>query len=139
MSNGSEFGAQLRRFAEKTGNKLENVDRAFKLGLLERLVRGTRVADPMTWKRPDPDYRGGTMRGNWQVTQGAPAQAQIARLNTGLAVPPEEQAKIQPFAKTYLTNTTDYFAVWNEVDGTIPRAVASASAALAEAVRETGN
>lgn len=134
------FGAQLQAFAEKTGGTLEEVDVSFKLSLLNRLVRLTRVADPMTWKQPDPTYRGGTMRGNWQITSGAPASGpQLVRRNTGLQADPAEAAKIMPFSKTFLTNTTTYFPVWNERDGTIPKAIANARAALRRAIAEAKN
>ena len=129
------FGVQLQMFAQKTGATLADVDVGFKLSLLERVVRNTRVADPATWKRPDPSYLGGTMRGNWQITSGAPASGpELPTRNTSLSPDPSEVAKIQPFSKTFLTNTTSYFPVWNEVDGTIPKAISNARAALRRAV-----
>lgn len=131
------FGAQLKAFAEKTGEKLEDVDVAFKLSVFNRAVRYTRVADPSTWKRPDPDYLGGTMRGNWQVTTGAPAPAFLEGVrNQAQALPSGEAAKIQPFSSTFLTNNTPYVRVWEERDAMVGRAIADARRALAEAVRQ---
>lgn len=135
MANNIPLGQQLQAFAAKTGGTLEDVDVAFKLGILNRAVKLTRVADPATWKRPDPTYLGGTMRGNWQVSQGAPASGpELPRKNTGFNADPTETAKIRPFSKTYFTNNTAYFPVWNERDGTIAKAIASARAALRTAV-----
>lgn len=132
----ASFGAQLQAFADKTGEKLADVDRAFKLGVFSDVVRLTRVADPSSWKRPDPTYLGGTMRGNWQVTTGAPATAFIeGRRNTGTALPAGEAGKIQPFSATWLSNNTPYVMVWEEVDGMVGIAIAQAKNRLAEAVR----
>lgn len=129
------FGQQLRSFAEKTGEKLEDVDVGFKLGLFGRVVKRTRVADPLSWKRPDPTYKGGTMRGNWQVTTGAPAQNFIVgRLNTTPALPATEAAQIQPFSVTWLTNNTPYVLVYEEKDAMVASARADALRILAAEV-----
>lgn len=134
---GADLGQQLRAFADKTGEKLEDVDRAFKLGLFNRVVSMTRVADPSTWKRPDPTYLGGTMRGNWQVTTGQPASAFIeGQRNTVAVLPADEGAKIAPFSRTYLTNNTPYVRVWEEVDGMVARGVSDARRQLEKAVRD---
>lgn len=131
----SKFAADLRKFAEKTGEKLEKVDRAYKLALFGRVVRGTRVADPSTWQRPDPDYRGGTMRGNWFVATGAPdSKFILGNLNTSEDLPASESAKIQPFSLTYLANSTPYVLVYEEKDGMVRGAIAAANRTLAEAV-----
>jgi len=132
----ADFGAQLQAIADKTGERLEDVDRAFKLQLFNMVVRNTRVADPLSWKRPDPTYLGGTMRGNWQVTTGAPAQTFIeGRRNTAAVMPGSESAKIQPFSETWLTNNTPYVRVWEEEDAMVGRAIADARRQLARVVQ----
>lgn len=129
-----KFAAQLHAFAEKTGQKLEDVDVAFKLSLFNRVVRNTRVADPSTWKKPDPSYKGGQMRGGWQVS--ASATFVEGYRNTGASLPGDEVGKIHPYTVTYLTNAVPYAPVYNEIDNIIGLAVADALSALAEAVRE---
>lgn len=131
------FAQDLRKFAEKTNEKLEDVDRAFKLALFSEVVRNTRVADPASWKRPDPTYLGGTMRGNWQVTTGAPAQTFIeGQRNRSQVLPADEQAKILAFSATWLSNNTPYVLVWEEQDAMVGRAIAGARRTLSEAVRD---
>lgn len=132
------FGAQLKAFADKTQEDLGDVDRAFKLGLFGRVVQRTRVADPASWKRPDPTYLGGTMRGNWQVTTGAPAGSfKEGSRNTGTALPASEAAKIKPFSATFLTNNTPYVLVWEERDAMVSLAMADARRQLEQAVNQS--
>ncbi|WP_299945354.1 hypothetical protein [uncultured Ruegeria sp.] len=136
----ASFGAQLQAFAEKTDNKLQDVDRAFKLELFGMIVGRTRVADPSTWKRPDPDYLGGTMRGNWQVTTDVPAQTFIeGQRNTSFALPADEAGKIEPFSSTWLSNNTPYVLVWEETDAMVGASLADARRLLAEAVADAGD
>lgn len=133
----NKFGAQLHAFAKKTGDKLEDVDVAFKLGLFERVIRNTRVADPMSWKRPDPTYRGGQMRGGWQVTAAAVFREGVR--NTTAALPVAEVGKVQPFSVTYLSNAVPYAPIYEEKDAMMGRAIADAQRALAEAVNDVAN
>lgn len=131
------FGAQLRAIAEKNKQKIEDVDRAFKFGLFGMVVRNTRVADPGSWKRPDPNYRGGQMRGNWFVGDGAPVDRFIEGLrNTSTALHSAEATKIKPFTVTYLTNTTPYVRVYEEKDAMIGLAIADARRQLEKVARE---
>jgi len=119
------FGAQLKAFADKTGEKLEDVDRGFKLALGNRLVLNTRVDT-------------GRLRGNWQVTTGAPAQGETGRLQSeaNSALNASEAARIAPFSVTYFTNNVPYAFVWEERDGITGRAIADARRVLDEAVRD---
>ena len=136
----ADFGAQLTAWAEKTENKLQDVDRAFKLELFNMIVGRTRVADPSTWKRPDPDYLGGTMRGNWQVTTDAPATTFIeGRRNVSHTLPTSEIGRIEPFSSTWLSNNTPYVMVWEETDAMVGASIADARRILAEAVEDAGN
>ena len=133
----SKFTDDLRKFAAKQGERLETVDRAFKFGMFGDVVRNTRVADPMSWKQPDPDYRGGTLRGNWQVSTGTPATGYTpGKLNTGEALPAGEAANIKPFSLTYLANNVPYALVYEEKDGMVRGAIARANRRLREAVAD---
>lgn len=120
-----DFAADLKRFADKTEEKLEDVDVGFKLGVFNRVVLNTRVDT-------------GRMRGNWQVSTGAPAGGETGRLqseaNTFLDA--GESAKIQPFSATYLTNNVPYAIVWEERDGMMGRAIAEARQVLEEVARD---
>lgn len=134
----ASFAAQLQAFADKTNEKLEDVDRAFKLSLFNRVVANTRVADPSTWKRPDPTYLGGTMRGNWQVSTGGPVTDFIeGQRNFTFALPEAEAGRIQAFSSTWLTNNTPYVFVYEELDAMVGKALADARRALEEAVATT--
>lgn len=120
----AKFGAQLRAFAEKTGERLEDVDVGFKLSVFNRAVSYTRVDT-------------GRMRGNWQVSTGAPARGETGKLQpVSVALDPAEAAKILPFTVTYLSNNVPYILVWEEQDGMAARAIADARAILNEAVRD---
>ena len=112
------FTQDLRRFADKTGETLEEVDVGFKLAILSDVVRNTRVDT-------------GRMRGNWQVTTGSPAVGETGREQpTSIEVPPEEVAKIEPFSSTWITNNVPYAVVWEERDGMLGLALANAQANL---------
>ena len=121
----ASFGQQLQRFAEKTGEKLEDVDVGFKLDLFTRAVRNTRVDT-------------GRMRGNWQVSTGAPADGETGRRQPeeNIYLDPSEEAKIQPFSLTWLTNNTPYVVIWEERDGITGRAIAEARQMLEQVVRD---
>ena len=119
------FGEQLRRFAEKTGEDLAGVDVGFKFDLFSRAVQLTPVDT-------------GRLRGNWQITNGAPAAGVLAQTDTreGAPLDAAREAEIQPFSVTYLTNNMEY-APYVEVNtGMVGRAIAGAQASLARAVAE---
>jgi hypothetical protein len=117
----ASFAAQLQAFADKTGEKLERVDVAFKINLFDRAVQRTRVDT-------------GRLRGNWQVTTGAPAPGVIDRNQQAGGLIGQEAGKVEPFSVTYLTNNLPYAIVYDEIDGIIAGAVADAKAQLAEVI-----
>ena len=118
-----DFGAQLHRFAEKTGEKLEDVDTSFKLSLFDRVVRRTRVDT-------------GRMRGNRQVTTNAPATAELQRFQRGSGLVVSEAEKIEPFSETWLANNVPYVRIWEERDGMVAAAIADANRQLKVAVEK---
>ena len=112
------FVRDIRAFAEKTEETLEDVDRGFKLAILTDVVRNTRVDT-------------GRLRGNWQVSTGSPAAGETGRLQPQSPAPsPEEVAKILPFSSTWFTNNVPYAVVWEERDGMLGLAIANAQANL---------
>lgn len=117
------FAAQLQAWANKTEQKLEDVDRAFKLELFNQVVRTTRVDT-------------GRLRGNWQVTTGAPARGQLERFQKAGGLSSIEVAKIQPFSSTWLSNNLPYARIWEQRDGMVGGALAMARRALAKAVQD---
>lgn len=121
----ASFGDQLRRFAEKTGEELADVDVAFKFGVFSDAVALTPVDT-------------GRLKGNWQITNGAPAAGVLARTDPTPGIPLDlaEQAKIQPFSVTYLTNNMEYGPYVEEKQGFVGRAIANARARLEQAVRD---
>lgn len=120
-----DFADDLRRFSDLTGEKLEDVDVAFKLGLFNRVVLNTRVDT-------------GRMRGNWQVSTGAPAGGETGRVQSeaNTVLDPTEAGRIAPFSATFLTNNVPYAYIWEERDGMMGRGIAEARQILEEAVRD---
>lgn len=121
----ANFGDQLRRFAEKTGEELADVDVGFKFGVFNDAVRLTPVDT-------------GRLRGNWQITNGAPAQGVLAKFDTaeGAPLPMAAMAEIRPYSVTYLTNNVEYGPYVEEKQGFVGRAIANARARLEQAVRD---
>lgn len=119
----ASFAAQLQAWANKTERRLEDVDRAFKLELFNQVVLTTRVDT-------------GRLRGNWQVSTGAPAVTEIERFQKAGGLQAGEVAKIQPFSSTWLSNNLPYAMVWEQRDGMVGGAVAMAQRALAKAVQD---
>lgn len=109
------FASDLRLIAEKTGKRLDQVDRGFKFRIFNGVARDTRVDT-------------GRMRGDWQVTQDMPATGPSGVVDptprgTG-GLRPAELNKIESFSNTFLTNTVPYALVWEERDGMIATALA---------------
>lgn len=83
------FDAQIRQFAEKAGENVDQVIRGTLLSIFTAVIKRTPVGDPNLWvynrgtsEEPDyvdyiayqgypPGYIGGTARGNWQAQIGA--------------------------------------------------------------------
>lgn len=122
----NSFGDQLRRFAEKTGEELADVDVAFKFNVFDRAVRLTPVDT-------------GRLRGNWQITNGAPAQGVLQVFDEsaeGRPLDVQAEALIQPFTVTYLTNNVEYGPYVEEMYGFVGKAIANSRAALRRALAE---
>lgn len=124
----NKFGAQLQKFAEQTGEDLADVDVGFKFLLFDDAVRGTPVDT-------------GRLRGNWQITNGAPAAGTLDVVSDdqeGTPLDPAAELEIQPFSTTYMTNNLIY-AVPMEINyGFVGRALANAPKRLDDAIRRGG-
>lgn len=77
------FALDLSKFIEKAQGNAETVVRKVGIDMLAKVVDRSPVGNPENWKSPPPaGYVGGRFRGNWQVTFGAPAQEEIARIDS---------------------------------------------------------
>lgn len=107
------FTSDLRKIAKSRNLDLKKISVTVPLRLFNAVLRDTRVDQ-------------GRLRGNFQVTQGAPAVTVLDRNdpNKGGDLVASEASKIEPFSLTFLTNNLVYAPVWEEKDGMIGRAVA---------------
>jgi hypothetical protein len=120
----NKFGQQLKDFAEKTGQELEDVDVAFKFALFDRVFRGTPVDT-------------GRLRANWQITNDTPATNAIAAFDEVAEGTPLDQSAellIKPFSVTYLANNLIYAVAMEERYQMVGRAIINARSALARAI-----
>jgi len=63
----TNFGDQLRRFADKTDARVNLVVKKIVFDISTRLVLRSPVGDPEYWQSPaPPGYVGGRFRANWQ-------------------------------------------------------------------------
>lgn len=69
-SNAQSFSLDIAKFIEKAKAAPEQVVRKVGLSIGSRLVDMSPVADPDTWKNPDPTYVGGRFRANWNLSFG---------------------------------------------------------------------
>lgn len=107
MSDAAKFAAELD--AEGAAVLAEPLAqrRLIASELLQRLVLRTPVGQPSTWKHPAPKgYVGGYHRGQWQMTNGAPAEGEVPFRSAG-AVFSEAQGALEQMtleATTWITN-----------------------------------
>ncbi|SFB19128.1 hypothetical protein [Azotobacter beijerinckii] len=108
------FELDLRAFVEKAKGNADQVVKKVGTDMLAKIVERSPVGHPELWKSPPPPgYVGGRFRGNWQVTFGAPATAEVNRIDAeggstkaaGAAVLAAYQSGINSI---WLTNTVPY-------------------------------
>lgn len=76
------FSLDLREFVEKAKGNAEMVVQKVGIDMLARIVDRSPVGNPELWRSPPPPgYVGGRFRGNWQVSFGAPATAEVQRVD----------------------------------------------------------
>jgi hypothetical protein len=107
------FALDLRRFAERTGERADAVVRKVVFDVGSSLVLKSPVGDPKYWASPAPEgYVGGRFRANWQYGLGsinkktteeidANGTATISSLEAG--VPQDASGRIH-----YITNSLPY-------------------------------
>lgn len=107
----TSFAVDLQKIADKIGRSLDQTVRATTIELFSGTILSTPVGDPSRWKNPPPaGYVGGRLRGNWQVSIGAPKSGEIDRIDSsGSATVAAMQAGIGGAGSvTYLTNNLPY-------------------------------
>jgi hypothetical protein len=66
------FELALRQFAEKAGNRADEVVRKVAIDVMARVVDRSPVGNPTLWKSPPPaGYVGGRFRANWTLQVGS--------------------------------------------------------------------
>lgn len=106
------FSDDLAKFEAKTSEKLDLSVRKIALELFSRVILRSPVANPASWKNPDPSYVGGRFRANWQVSIGAIPNGTLELIDkTGQATISEATAKaagVEAGDVIYLTNNLPY-------------------------------
>ena len=103
----SSFSADVLKFAQATGTKVDQACRAIKLNLFSSVIMKTRVDT-------------GRLRGNWQTSVGSPNLTATARLDpTGSSAISEASRTVKADTVDYLTNNLPYAEIWEERDGMI--------------------
>lgn len=108
------FELDLRAFIDKAKGNAETVVRKVGIDMLARIIDRSPVGNPSLWKDPPPPgYVGGRFRGNWQVTFGAQASAEVARIDpNGSATKAAGSAVLAAYRSginsIWLTNTVPY-------------------------------
>jgi len=127
----------IGQLASVLGEEVETTVRAIKIALFNGVIRDTRVGNPSAWAGPAPaGYVGGRLRGNWQITTGAPAKRAIDRIDpTGESALKDVKEGATAIGRDFLTNNLPYAAIWNERDAIIDRNAARIDRIVKEAVR----
>lgn len=116
--------SDVDRVVRKVSGDIEDFIKAVTVATFSGVIRDTRVDT-------------GRLRGNWQMTEGAPASGEIARLDpSGNATQAEVKNNVKAFTVMYLTNNLPYARVWENNDGMIARNVARVQRNVAEAARK---
>ena len=106
------FKADMGRISQKIGASLDEAGVAIKFELFRGVVEDTRV-------------KTGRARGNWQLTQDAPAEGELDKLDpSGNATISDISQKIKGIGNTYLTNNLPYIKKLEELDGMVAKNVA---------------
>ena len=67
------FGAKVRKIAEKNNKMMEDVAEDFVRFIFISVIEATPVGKPETWERPaPPGYTPGIAKGNWFPSVGSP-------------------------------------------------------------------
>ena len=108
----ASFTDQLRAEAAAIDKALKDTVRVVAIECFGGVIMGTPVGNPSLWQAPaPPGYTGGTARANWQLTNGAPAQGEVAATDSGTATRSavtSEIPRLQYTGKFTLANNLPY-------------------------------
>lgn len=118
------FSISVSKWADELGADLETVAKKTALDVLASVRLKTPVGNPDIWaanvgkSRSDPGfvgkgYVGGTLRANWQLSVGAPAQGTRERVDGLFPAVVDDQAALAGFVSgttIYITNNITYAA-----------------------------
>jgi hypothetical protein len=104
------FENDMARIIKNIGVTADQFGRAVKIEVFSRAILGTRVDT-------------GRARGNWQVTEDAPAGGILERRDPSGAVGISEISTVKGVGVSYLTNNLPYIKKLEELDGMVHNAV----------------
>ena len=123
MSN-QRFIRDMRRYAEKTSQTLEDVAIGFKVELFTGIIKDTPVDT-------------GRLRGNWQTSTGAPKTSEIERIDPdGGAATREVETTVKPDTIDYLSNNLPYASFIEERAAMVAKNVERVNRTMQEVVRD---
>src|SRR6056297_229431 len=74
----NNFSDQIARFAEQSGETIDQVVTDYVVGVSQKIIERTPVGNPSLWESSaPPGYVGGTARANWVPSIGTPEQAEV--------------------------------------------------------------
>jgi len=106
------FSLDLTRATRNLSKNNERVVRGTWLGLVGRIIKSTPVANVSLWENPDFGYVGGSLRGGWNVSIGAPDFTETGIIDTnGRGTQAKASAAMDGYRvgnPLYLTNPLPY-------------------------------
>lgn len=101
----------LRKATKNITEKTEKVVRGTIIGVSSRIIKATPVANPALWKKPRK-HIGGTLRGAWNASIGAPDMTKTDKIDTNgaqtVAAASAVSANLEIGQTYYLTNPQPY-------------------------------
>ena len=129
MSSETTFFKQIDKFAKEADLSVSEAVKGIKISVFNGIIRDERVDT-------------GRLRGNWQISNGAPILVETDRndntahgVNGGKAQD-DVIATVKGKTTDYLTNNLPYAEVWEEVDGKIPRNIERVVRNLNQVIKE---
>lgn len=130
------FGGDVKKIAAMMGREVDQVQCAITIEIFNSVIDNTRVADPSTWKNPDPSYVGGRARGNWQTTVATPATGDLdVKDKTGTATKAKMVGAIRPRSLMIITNNLPYIGKLEEMDAMVGKTIARIGRIIRERAR----
>jgi len=106
----NSFSDDIKKFADQTGDTLEQVIIDYVAGVSQKVIERTPVGDPSLWdSNAPPGYVGGTARANWIPSIGSPETTAIDSTDQSRGINQVQAIKKQiPGNIYYLTNNVPY-------------------------------